>query len=59
MNENIARQVKLARELIAELDRGHGWRDEDKAKWIGRLQSRLELLCDAVEDETRKPSVTQ
>ena len=51
MNEDITRQVKLAREMIAKLNSDDRWRDE-QAVWIGRLESRLELLCDAIEAET-------
>lgn len=49
MNGPIARQVKLAREDIAQIKAsGNGWQGRMEW-WIGRLQARLELLCDAIE----------
>lgn len=54
MDAEIARQVKQAHELIADVKRP-GWLiSAEPSVWVGRLQARLQMLCDAIEDEQRQ-----
>lgn len=45
---DVAQQVKAAREELDKLVADDKWR-ESMPQWVGRLGTRLRLLCDAVE----------
>lgn len=55
-SQDVDRQIGLARADIAKLEkhRPDGNDPEDLAWWIGRLETRLELLLDAI-DRDREP----
>lgn len=59
MNEDVARQVKASREMIARLESsGNGWQGE-QAQWVGRLETQLEMLCDAIEAQDTSQQDTE
>lgn len=48
-SQEVARQVKLSRELIARLETEKPTELYDMAVAIGNLEARLALLCDVVD----------